>query len=364
MTTMTPSTHRPPVAQRVRTIKLGPATVALACLAVAGLADAVLRHESGASGDEPFYLAIAAHPGRAHSFPYAYRVLVPWLVHILPFSQIVSFQLLALLAIAVAGGGLYVLMRHFDIGATLAAALAVAFAVSPNLLVTLLRHGQSIDPASTLVMILGCLFIVRRQRFAVAATLIVGVAIKETSLFLVPFAYAVWARRLIDREALRDTILIAVGPICAYALLRVLIPAVGSQYVPGYGNVSWLQTRIDILRSALSTTALKRAAYAYGPLWLIAPVALLTLPFARRGLVLVLICVVALTVSFDTGRIIFLAVPVFYVAAGSVLQDHRRLAVVGLLALCAVDAGYAAYMQLHGVQYGLDTTLRSAIGVR
>lgn len=68
---------------------------------------------------------MATHPSAPHSFPYAYRIAVPWLVHLLPFSQVVSFQLLALVAIAVSGGAMYALLRHFDVPPWLAAALAV-----------------------------------------------------------------------------------------------------------------------------------------------------------------------------------------------------------------------------------------------
>ena len=337
--------------------------VALLCLVVAGIADAVLRHERGITGDEPFYVRMATHPGGPHSFPYADRIAVPWVVHVLPFSQVVSFQLLAVLAIAVSGGALYALMRDFQVSARLAGALAVGFAVSPNLLVVLLRHGRSIDPATTLVMVLGCLFIVRRQKLALALTILIGVAVKETSLFLIPFAYAVWARRLIDRSALRDVALVAAAPIAGYILLRVAISAVGSQYTPGYGG-PFLKARLDVFRQVFTGSELKRVAYAFGPLWLLAPFALRSLPFARRGLVLVALCVIAMTVSFDAGRIIFLAAPVFYVAAASVIEHRHRLALVAVIALFALDLGYAGYMQYHGVQYGLDTTPPSPIPVR
>ena len=340
-----------------------PVAVGLVCLAVAALADAVLRHERGITGDEPFYVRMATHPGGPHSFPYAYRILVPWLVHILPFRQIVSFQALALLAIAAAGAVLFVLLRDFHISPWLAGLLAAGCAVSPNLLVVLLRHGRSIDPATTLVMILGCLFIVRRQKVALSVTVLIGVAVKETSLFLIPFAYAVWARRLIDREALRDTAFVAVAPVAGYILLRIAIPAIGSQYTPGGQTGSFLTERIDVFRQVFTGAALRRVAYAYGPLWLVAPAALLTVSFARRGLVLVAICVVAMTVSYDAGRIIFLAAPVFYVAAASVLMNRRRLAILTVAALFALDIGYAAYMQVHGVQYGLDTTPPAPIAV-
>jgi hypothetical protein len=349
--------------QRRGAAALLPWVVGLSCLVLAGVADAVLKHEHGISGDEPFYTQMAAHPGAAHSFPYAYRVAVPWLVHILPFSQSVAFQLQALVFIGAAGGVLYVLLEDFATPRGLAWLLALGFAISPNLLVVLLRHGRSIDPAVALVMIAGTLFIVRRRKLALAVTVLIGVAVKETSLFLIPFAYAVWARQVLDREALRDTALVAIAPVAGYLILHATVTSIGSSYAPGYDGGSFLHARLDVFRQVLTGTALRRVVYAYGPLWLVAPVALWTLSFARRGLVLVAECIVAMTVSYDAGRIIFLAVAVFYVAAAWVIRDRRRLAIATVACLFALDIGYAVYMQVHGVQHGLDTNPRSAIPV-
>ena len=74
------------------------------CLAVAVLLNAVLRHQVGFSGDEPYYSRIAAHPGGPHNFPYAFRVGLPYLVHLLPFAQSFSWEALALLCAGAAGG--------------------------------------------------------------------------------------------------------------------------------------------------------------------------------------------------------------------------------------------------------------------
>jgi hypothetical protein len=323
----------------------------------------VLRHEKGISGDEPFYVLMATHPGAPHSFPYAFRIAVPWLVHLMPFSQVVSFQLQALVLIAISGAVLYVLIREFDVPGWLAGALSVGFAVSPILVVTLLRHGRSIDPATILVMTLGCLFIVRRKRLALAVTLLVAVAVKETSLFLIPFAYAVWAERPMDREALRDTALVSVPAIVAYVALRLSISGIGAQYTPEFTG-SFIQVRLDVLRQAFSGTEPRRLAYTYGPLWIAAPLALRSFCFPRRGLVLVAVCVGAMTVSFDSPRIIFLAAPVFYVSASLVIRNRRRWALGTVVALFVVDIAYAVYMQVHGVQHGLDTNPLPPIPIR
>jgi hypothetical protein len=326
--------------------------VALLCLVVVGIADALLRHETGLSGDEPSYVRMANHPAGPHTFPDAYRIAIPWLVHVLPFSHVVSFQLLALLAIAASGGALYALLDQFDVEPRVALALVVGFVLSPTLLVVLPRHGQSIDPESTLVMMLGSLFIVRRQKLALAVTILIGATVKETSLFLIPFAYAVWAQRLVDRDALRDAARIAVVPVAAYLVLRTSVEAVGNAYTPGYAG-SFLQVRIDVIRQGFAWIELRRLAYTYGPLWFVAPFALRDLRFARRGLVLVALCFISMSFSFDLGRIIFLAAPVFYVATAHVLRGRRRLALVTVIALFALDIGYGVYLQAYGVQHGI-----------
>ena len=337
--------------------------VGLVCLAVAGLADAVLPHEKGISGDEPFYVRMATHPGGPHTFGYATRIAVPWLVHVLPFRQAVSWQLQALVLIAASGAALYVLLRTFDVSPWLAGGLAVGLAVSPTLLVVLLRHGRGIDPATTLVMMLGCLFIVRRQRFALALTMLIGVAVKETSLFLIPLAYAVWAERLVDVEALRDVALVSVAPIAGAVGLRLEISTKGvGSYTTGITG-SFLHVRLEVLRKAFSGTELIRLAYTYGPLWIIAPLALRKFSFPRRGLALVGVCALALTVVYDDQRVMFLAAPVFFVSAALVLKHQRYVALAAVIALLAVDTGYAVYMQVHGVRYGLDRTPPSGIPV-
>ena len=339
--------------------------VGLLAFAVAAVVDAVMTHEVGLSGDEPYYSRIAAHPAGPHNFPYAFRIGVPYLVHVLPFSEAFSWRLVALVAIGAAAGAMFALLREFDTPVWLATWLSVGFALSPPLLVVLLRNGREVDPAAILVIVLGCLFIVRRARLALALTLLVAATIHESCLFLIPLAYAVWAERLIDLEALRDLAVVAALPVALYLYLRGSIVAVGEQYQPGY-NGPFLTERVNVLRDALRNGGwhgeLRRMFIVYGPLWLVAPFALPRLRFARRGLVLVVLCAASLTFALDWGRIAFFAAPVIYVSAAYVLRDRRRLAILCVAGLLAVDLGYAVYMQVHGVRHGLDSTAPPARG--
>ncbi len=329
------------------------------CLVVATALSAVLLHETGLSGDEPYYSRIAAHPAGPHNFPYAFRLGIPYLVHVLPFSPAFAWQLLALLCAGFAAGSLFALLRQFEVDPRVAAGLAVCFVISPPVLVVLLRNGRSVDAAAILVITVGCLFIVRRQRLALAVALLMGTTIHETCLFLIPLAYATWAQRPIDREALRDVALVAVLPVLVYVYIRTTVVAVGQAYQPGYTG-PFFQARWDMIQQALGHGAWKvevrRLAIAYGPLWIAAPLALRGCRFAQRGLVLVGLCVLAMTYAVDWGRVIFFAAPVFYVAGAYALRHRPRLAALAIVAFLALDLGYAGYMQFHGVKHGLDST--------
>ena len=89
-------------------------------------------------------------------------------------------------------------MRRFEIGKPLAVALAICLALSPTLFVVSLREGRNVDPESVLVMFAGAIAIVDRRPACSAAIVLLGCFVREAALFLIPFAYAVWAERLWD----------------------------------------------------------------------------------------------------------------------------------------------------------------------
>jgi hypothetical protein len=104
------------------------ALVALAGLALIVLLDALVLDESAPRGDELIYERMARDPFAPHTFPFAYRIGVPTLVHLLPFGHTFSFSLLAWLSSGASAGVGFVLMRRFGVGRPLAAGLALCLA--------------------------------------------------------------------------------------------------------------------------------------------------------------------------------------------------------------------------------------------
>jgi hypothetical protein len=332
---------------------------ALAVGAVATLAlillDALVRDERTPRGDDLVYERMADDPGGTHTFPFAYRVAVPWLVHVLPFGHTFSFQLLAYLCAGAAAGALFLLLRHFEVDGRIAAALAIGMAISPPLFVVVLRQGRNVDAATVLVMVAATLFIVRRQPLALAVTLLLGAFVRESDMFLIPLAYAVWTRSLFDVQTLGRVAAVSAPAVAAYLALRWAIPTVGREQVPGYEG-PFLDARWDVVKDGLDDWKVegRRMFTTYGPLWLAAPFALRESAFVCRGLALVAAALASMTFALDWGRMILLALPVFYVAAGVVVTRHRRWALPLLVAFFGLSGAYAIHMQRSGVVNGIE----------
>jgi hypothetical protein len=148
---------------------------------------------------------------------------------------------------------------------------------------------------------------------------------------------------------------VAAPALAAFLALRFAIPTVGREQVPGYGE-SLVGGRLSVIESGLESgfVELRRLASVYGPLWLLAPLALRDFPFARRGLVLGALCVVAMTFALDWGRVAFVAAPVVYAAAAWTLDRRPRLLAPTLAACLLMIVGYAAYMQVSGTDNIID----------
>jgi len=330
-----------------------------ACVGLAGalalaLLSEVSRREPVPRGDDLIYERMAQHPFAAHTFPFAYRIGLPWLVHVLPFGHTTSFLLLAWLAAGGAAGFAFVLMRRLDTPAGLAAGLAAALSISPPMLLVALRDGRNPDAMTMLFMMAATLFIVERRIRVLTVTLLVGVLFREAVAFVIPLAYAVWAVGALDAKAARAAILSGAPALLALAALHLTIGSVGEGMVPGYGG-SLIGQRLIVVESGLGSlfTEARRMFSIYGPLWLAAPLALRGSRFARRGLVLVACSLASMTFALDWGRMIFLSAPVFYPAGAHTLTRRPGWRIPALAAFALLILGYAIYMDRSGLLHGI-----------
>lgn len=315
--------------------------------------DALVRDVATPIGDELIYERMAQDPLGVHTFPFGYRIGVPALVHVLPFSHEFSFSLLAWLFSAASGAMMFLLLERLGFDRRLSIAFGLILVVSPLLLVASLRQGRSPDPMTVLVMVTGALMIVERRKPALAAVMLIGAFNRESALFLAPWAYAVWAERPFDRDALVSATAVALPATCAFLALRFGIDTVGQDKVIGYSSL--LGGRWDVLSTALDEfpRILRRAFTTFGPFWLLAPIALRDWDFARRGLVLGALCAVAATFALDWQRVALLAAPIVYACSAWTVRSSPRAQLATVGAWVVLICGYAAYMDRIGVERGI-----------
>jgi hypothetical protein len=319
-----------------------------------GLMGQLSRRENVPRGDDLIYQRMAEHPFATHTFPFAFRVGLPTLVHMLPFSYTFSFRLLACVGAGAAAGFAFALMRRLGAPRGLAGCLALALAISPPMLIVALRDGRNTDAITVAFMMAATLLVVERRLRTLALTLLLGTLFREAVLFVIPFAYAIWATRPWDKQAARDTLLVGAPAFAAYVALHLALPSVGRASVPGYGG-SLIGQRLDVIESGLRTlpTELRRLFAVYGPLWIAAPLALAYSRFARRGLVLVACSLVSMTFALDWGRMLLLSAPAFYPAGAQTLTRYPRWRIPALAVFALLILGYAIYMDRSGVQHGI-----------
>ena len=134
-----------------------------------------------------------------------------------------------------------------------------------------------------------------------AITVAVGATIRESALFLIPFAYAYWAARPIDTQALKRTPAAGLPGLAVYVAVRTGVPTTPNRY----GSVR------SIVESVFDDpkVELRRIFFAFGPLWFAAPFALPDLRYARAGLALFGCCLLGFLFARDWGRVVLLAAP-------------------------------------------------------
>jgi hypothetical protein len=332
-------------------VALGLAGIVTILLAVVS---STMPKEGAPRGDDLVYEDIARHPFGVHTFPFGLRFGLPLIVHSLPLAHSTGFTVLALLCAGAAAAFGYLLIRELGGGRRLASIFAVLMCISPPFVVVVLRHGRNTDIATVFLMTAATYFAVRRNYWRLGLTLFVGVAVREAVLFVGPLAYALWATRPLDRAAAVRAVAVVAPAVAAYLAIRHSIRTVGESQVPGYGR-SIAGGRLAVIELALRTPLqeARRMLSVYGPLWLAAPLALAGMAFARRGLVLVALCALAMTFALDWGRMILLAAPIFYPAGVYVLERWPILQRPAIAAFVLLVVVYALYMAHSGVRTGI-----------
>jgi hypothetical protein len=210
--------HRPSFGQFSTAVLLAIGWLVITMLPLPG----VVSVDEAPGLDAHIYLSMAEAPGVFTMPPYAYRLGVPFLAHLLPFPLEINFFLLTCLGLLLVLTLGYVLLRQLGYGHGLAL-LGLSFVAAAPEMSTYLSNHFLVDPLA-LASMLGVLIAIERGWPAgpTALLLLVSSLFKETAFFVVPVLYLRLAgARLIDARAAWRTAVITLPAIAAALVLRL-----------------------------------------------------------------------------------------------------------------------------------------------
>lgn len=302
----------------------------LAASVAVTLALAALLSRSPVGGDAALYARMAAHPSTFTAAPWGYRLLTPWLVHILPLPQSISFWLLTVVSLAGTATVLGLLCLEAGLHARSSYAAAVLFLLSYAATFDLV-DWRLVDPLAYLGTALFFLLLARHRPMWAALMVLLVTLNKEWGLFLIPallvYLWGHKAHRL---------------PVLALGVLAPAVAYVAVRHWPGFSHADSYYSLAMVHRMlALNTPRLIPAlCTALGALWLVAPLGWHRAPDAlRRTAWIVPGVLVQLLAAQDTARMLAYAAPCVVplaVAALDSLPWTRWAPTMGLLALSLV----------------------------
>jgi hypothetical protein len=172
------------------------------------------------------YEYVAEHPlGSFHIQPTCWRIGVPLLVRLLPFSTYRSFDLLGILFLGLTGGLIYLWLLAIPRPRDEAILGVIMFYALGPAVKLLLFSVESPDPASYFFIVLALYAIYRENDWLCACALAAGMFTKETLIIVVPLHYTLKAKGLWDLPRLKRTAWVALPAICVFIGIRTYIPA-------------------------------------------------------------------------------------------------------------------------------------------
>lgn len=343
----------PPTAQHLTPELIGVGAVALVVLlALYGL---VTDRAGVFKDDTRHYAQMAEDPAYLPRVPYAFRVLTPLLVHLLPMETLAGFTLVTLAGVWLSALFLHAFLRTLGLGLPASVAGVFLF-LGSGLTTRALTTPLYVDALTYLTELAGFYFLLARREALFAATLLLGTLNRETALFLAP-VYLLQRRaegRLRKRDLPKVALVLGL-PVLALLAVAALKLLAGGALQQGLGM---LETKPRTFEQTIPTPQELADIYSvFGVAWLLAVGNLRQAPpLIRRGLVFGLLVVLQLIVSRgDESRNLSHLLPLVLPLAALEFQRLRSAPALALLVACLASLVNARWIILpnYGLRYVL-----------
>lgn len=186
-------------------------------------------------GDWHKYIYMARNnPLDFHIAPFCWRIVNPLLVKSLPLELPWGFFVVCFLGTWMAAVAVYYLAKAFDCSTTFAFVGMLMFLSLGFATKNVLKFFWQPDALSFLFITWGIYCVRKRKDRLFIVLMAVGVAVKESMMFVAPLYYTFNARKLIDLKLIPRTVLLALPALLVLFTIRAAIPQKGTD--PNYVN--------------------------------------------------------------------------------------------------------------------------------
>ena len=183
------------------------------------------------SWDHHKYIHMAeGNPFDFHIAPFCWRIGLPLLVKTLPFPLHWNFLIIAFISVWMIGVVVYYIVKALDypkVYSFIAMLMFFSLGVATKFV---LRSFWMPDALLFLLIALSIYSIITKKDILFILLLIVGVAVKETMIVVIPLYYTLNAHKLIDGKLFRRFVLIILPAVVLLVMLRIFIPQMNNDW--------------------------------------------------------------------------------------------------------------------------------------
>jgi hypothetical protein len=285
-------------------------------------------------GDTHYYVSMIEGNIAGTSGPFKYRLLVPFIAGLLPFSPTENLRIVSYCSLLIFYFFILLTCSHLNLSAGVSMlGMITVFSSRAHLYY---YHNPFLTDAFGLMCLSVMIYALCNRSFLLfALTGLIGVLAREQVIFLAP----VWCEK---KRELRTCVTLASAMLLTLALPRVMLPS----------NAALSDQLTSKLSNSLSFHPLAmiflHAAHAWGITWFVALIGLLFVPgrnfttLAASTILLLLGAMVTSLLAVDTERMFSVVAPVFAIGAAfffkQVLTTGRKEVLFGCLILLLVQA--------------------------
>ncbi len=301
--------------------------------------------------------------------PFVYRIAMPWLVGILPFSIPTSFLILNSISLFLLSTVFYLFLLEYKTDENLALVITIIFQFNRYFFQFLGWNYFQVSDTLSLTLLFYSFLLLRNKNFiGLFFIMVFGVLVKEYMLIFIPAGFALLIEKGVNKKKLFFFSIISIVSVLTFWGIRMVIPTEG-------GESLFIQYTTQLLYYSKPTLLIKRFIIPFSPFGLI--------PFLfykdmfiffqrEKHLFIYFLTVVALSFFGESERLMAPLTPVYFLFIAELIKKYlvknleevlKSRLIISILILAFLTSFYHLWglIKLPNEYYSIISTIISTL---